>query len=1441
MSVGTPECGGVPWLEGEVLWADPQRTVFTPGRRRLFGALRGLLRRADADARASATDFGKLDSFLQSLLRVPAAPPRFCFVTGADPSEDTPASTYQAVARRILEAHPRAPFLTPENADHPSFRVPTCREPLVVVTDPSETARIQFSPAAGPPLFGLRWDARTLSFGTRQFAIDLTDVYVEQVDVTLPAVSGAGVPVQGFEFDFSRDSAGVPVDLLSEACAVRRFKPAPCTPSGQSTRYHVSSWVLQRVDGGAWVDVAGRLSGHLLEGGNRDCMLQGLAGLAVEDGYTGPVLGEASGLGGAVWHRRAHAAASHGSGRFSYGTPQSDGWYSIVASAEPEHSAHDVTTSRPVPPDPSGRPTANPPTRRDARAADCDPETCREAASRRSFPRERSGIPAVAKTAQPPQGAGGSESRETSPSDSACETEDSAQDAATSCSCPGDSSRTRSDRFAAAAQPPLDTGYNSPCQLRGCGVEAAGSTGASSCGKAGDPPTEMSSTARRGVDEADERSMGNRSSSIGAGGRGSHRFRFIPLEVSAQRLDRYREKACEIVSTMSRNSPTPPSFLFVTGCHGIPACFVPCLGRTGIPAVRLSVFSPVRHLYGVFLNLIQHQRNLPVLFPRLAPAFVDHATHGLADWSTLEPLVLQAFHSFASRITDEAACVLLALSDDLARQELGAAHLDFMRLPADGRPRETRSRKPANGGGPSPPPADAAGRLLLSVGEVQSEKAWRVDGRASVHPSFPGLSGWFCQEQKKPRRQPPPAAQQGGTPEHRRFSTFVPRPVPSAASSFRRTQPDRAPPAPADPAEPRPQPPAVAQQRGFVPCTALLPVSSPPPRAEFAACPGPSSADPADVARLSPCEVADRARVAVQMSLTCSFFLRVARVARQRGFAGPDVESDLVRWLGRSSGGSRRVAVPSSLREALVAQYDAEGLAGPWVDACGDFLADPEYALAGGHPAVFSSLLLGLQDTADLARRDTFFSVAPSCDDHLLLPESAASGDRHLPVAEAYRSYGLRTPALCATPALLEPVILPRHHRKAGLPVRSSTRLSDSFTYVARRCASAILTHVGAARVRLSFRVFSNVFYETAVLCHALKDDRRYLQVPPVLTSHDLALLNVHPFTIECAADGSISVLWVKEPFGFFDRPFPDGRRGAAMERLKALFPGEDAMIEDVLRVVSEHHRRKAAVRPVSFDQAASSEMTPEAVTAQVVGNLLLTANSNSTHTSGQAAHALSTRLKQAVLSFANVPSPSEAGVHFTDGGADANEFVLKSMLPVLPRRLGGGVARDVLLVGSIEHASLLDRAAELKSRGYVTHPIPIDTATGVYSVQYVREKLAEFGERVALVSMHHANNEIGAIQPLAEVGAAVRELTPKALFHADCIQTLGKIPIDLPAWRADAVTLSFHKVGGPKRTGAVVAAKANSLPAAFKATQDVASQIASWVAAAEAVGKLGE
>ncbi|KAJ9461251.1 hypothetical protein DIPPA_22790 [Diplonema papillatum] len=1286
MSVGTPECGGVPWLEGEVLWADPQRTVFTPGRRRLFGALRGLLRRADADARASATDFGKLDSFLQSLLRVPAAPPRFCFVTGADPSEDTPASTYQAVARRILEAHPRAPFLTPENADHPSFRVPTCREPLVVVTDPSETARIQFSPAAGPPLFGLRWDARTLSFGTRQFAIDLTDVYVEQVDVTLPAVSGAGVPVQGFEFDFSRDSAGVPVDLLSEACAVRRFKPAPCTPSGQSTRYHVSSWVLQRVDGGAWVDVAGRLSGHLLEGGNRDCMLQGLAGLAVEDGYTGPVLGEASGLGGAVWHRRAHAAASHGSGRFSYGTPQSDGWYSIVASAEPEHSAHDVTTSRPVPPDPSGRPTANPPTRRDARAADCDPETCREAASRRSFPRERSGIPAVAKTAQPPQGAGGSESRETSPSDSACETEDSAQDAATSCSCPGDSSRTRSDRFAAAAQPPLDTGYNSPCQLRGCGVEAAGSTGASSCGKAGDPPTEMSSTARRGVDEADERSMGNRSSSIGAGGRGSHRFRFIPLEVSAQRLDRYREKACEIVSTMSRNSPTPPSFLFVTGCHGIPACFVPCLGRTGIPAVRLSVFSPVRHLYGVFLNLIQHQRNLPVLFPRLAPAFVDHATHGLADWSTLEPLVLQAFHSFASRITDEAACVLLALSDDLARQELGAAHLDFMRLPADGRPatprkqdvfphrqkssghsetpefqanspsesgeRETRSRKPANGGGPSPPPADAAGRLLLSVGEVQSEKAWRVDGRASVHPSFPGLSGWFCQEQKKPRRQvgqnqsgtsanphnpytsptvneqarrsaetlavptnecsvprklgvqraapvgacpsppaslshlvpvevqrtnqtslehsggtpkvkrrrlsspvrtsetppperrrvlplsrppsasanltetqqPPPAAQQGGTPEHRRFSTFVPRPVPSAASSFRRTQPDRAPPAPADPAEPRPQPPAVAQQRGFVPCTALLPVSSPPPRAEFAACPGPSSADPADVARLSPCEVADRARVAVQMSLTCSFFLRVARVARQRGFAGPDVESDLVRWLGRSSGGSRRVAVPSSLREALVAQYDAEGLAGPWVDACGDFLADPEYALAGGHPAVFSSLLLGLQDTADLARRDTFFSVAPSCDDHLLLPESAASGDRHLPVAEAYRSYGLRTPALCATPALLEPVILPRHHRKAGLPVRSSTRLSDSFTYVARRCASAILTHVGAARVRLSFRVFSNVFYETAVLCHALKDDRRYLQVPPVLTSHDLALLNVHPFTIECAADGSISV-----------------------------------------------------------------------------------------------------------------------------------------------------------------------------------------------------------------------------------------------------------------------------------------------------------------------------
>jgi cysteine desulfurase len=186
-----------------------------------------------------------------------------------------------------------------------------------------------------------------------------------------------------------------------------------------------------------------------------------------------------------------------------------------------------------------------------------------------------------------------------------------------------------------------------------------------------------------------------------------------------------------------------------------------------------------------------------------------------------------------------------------------------------------------------------------------------------------------------------------------------------------------------------------------------------------------------------------------------------------------------------------------------------------------------------------------------------------------------------------------------------------------------------------------------------------------------------------------------------------------------------------------------------------------------------------------------LSGNPSSVHTEGRKARRLVEDARAAISAAVGV-RPQD--VVFSSGGTEANALALTPGL-----RRGAGQKVERLLVSAIEHASVLT--------GGRFSPSAIGTikvsAAGLVDLDHLRALLADGPP--ALVSVMLANNETGAVQPVAEVARLVHEAG--GLLHVDAIQAFGKISFDISAMGADLVTLSAHKIGGPKGAGAVVLA----------------------------------
>lgn len=221
----------------------------------------------------------------------------------------------------------------------------------------------------------------------------------------------------------------------------------------------------------------------------------------------------------------------------------------------------------------------------------------------------------------------------------------------------------------------------------------------------------------------------------------------------------------------------------------------------------------------------------------------------------------------------------------------------------------------------------------------------------------------------------------------------------------------------------------------------------------------------------------------------------------------------------------------------------------------------------------------------------------------------------------------------------------------------------------------------------------------------------------------------------------------------------------------------------------------------VYLDWNATTPLRPEAREAMAAA-WDLSGNPSSVHAEGRASRRL---VEDARAVIAGALGADARNVVFTSGGTEANSLALTPGL-----RRNSGLSINRLVVSAIEHASVLTggrfprEAIEILGVG----------KSGVVDLDHLREILAHGPP--ALVSVMSANNETGALQPVAEIADIVHDAG--SLLHVDAVQTLGRISFDINILKADLISVSAHKIGGPKGVGALVLADGlNGLEAAIR------------------------
>ncbi len=211
----------------------------------------------------------------------------------------------------------------------------------------------------------------------------------------------------------------------------------------------------------------------------------------------------------------------------------------------------------------------------------------------------------------------------------------------------------------------------------------------------------------------------------------------------------------------------------------------------------------------------------------------------------------------------------------------------------------------------------------------------------------------------------------------------------------------------------------------------------------------------------------------------------------------------------------------------------------------------------------------------------------------------------------------------------------------------------------------------------------------------------------------------------------------------------------------------------------------------VYMDYNATTPLRPE-VKELMVKALDVFANASSMHEAGRRARAEIEKARASVAAIVGAADPSS--VYFTSGGSESNNTVFMTMYD-LGRR---NPARRKIITTSIEHPCVMNSAAWLESEGFPVVYLPVDSFGRVDMDAYRKE----LGPDTLLVSVMAANNEIGTIEDVGAIAKLAK--AAGALVHTDATQAVGKIPVSVEEWGVDYLTLSCHKIYGPKGIGAL-------------------------------------
>lgn len=209
----------------------------------------------------------------------------------------------------------------------------------------------------------------------------------------------------------------------------------------------------------------------------------------------------------------------------------------------------------------------------------------------------------------------------------------------------------------------------------------------------------------------------------------------------------------------------------------------------------------------------------------------------------------------------------------------------------------------------------------------------------------------------------------------------------------------------------------------------------------------------------------------------------------------------------------------------------------------------------------------------------------------------------------------------------------------------------------------------------------------------------------------------------------------------------------------------------------------------IYLDNSATTRPYPEVIdlTARLMSESY--GNPSSMHDLGLAAGQV---LADARRQVAAVLGVKDKEIIFTSGGTEANNM---AVIGAARRNRNRG---DHLVTTAVEHSSVLNCFRQLEQEGFRVDYLAVDSR-GVINPEALRALVTG---KTTLVSIMHVNNEVGSLQPLAEAGRIIKELSSKAILHVDAVQSFARLPLKVKKWQADLVTCSGHKIHGPRGVG---------------------------------------